>query len=405
MLETDLAIVGGGPAGTAAAITAALGGLQTVLLDVQHNAVEQPGETLPPGIEPLFRKLGVNNAVDAATVIRHEGHWSDWSGSRQFVRFGSDQKGPWRGYQIRRNELCQILIQRAKDVGVSVKHQWRAVKPIYQNSKVIGIETSNDVISSHVIIDASGASHWLARARGDLIAPISAPFVAWYGWAISDEASRFAEPTHAMEDTGWTWIAQIDKRVCAWVRLDSQSGGAVRLTKPESLRDFEPLGRERGADATWRAVVRHGGDGFLCVGDAGAVLDPASSRGVLRALMTGMAAAHHAIRVIRFGHAWRTEAAIFDHWVRSSFIRDSVALRNLYDGGVFVRRSPSSKMLLFRDSKSRASFDAAAHSTRRRGLYRPPREIPGHVSPETPGSIHEGGDFSEILTSEADLCR
>jgi flavin-dependent dehydrogenase len=50
--------------------------------------------------------------------------------------------------------------------------------------------------------------------------------------------------------------------------------------------------RRRGADVTWRIISPAAGPGFFLVGDAVAVLDPASSHGVLKALMTGMMAAH-----------------------------------------------------------------------------------------------------------------
>src|SRR4051812_35168753 len=50
----DLAVVGGGPAGCAAAIWAAKCGLQTVLMEAREFPRKRPGETLHPGVEALF---------------------------------------------------------------------------------------------------------------------------------------------------------------------------------------------------------------------------------------------------------------------------------------------------------------------------------------------------------------
>ncbi|MBA4535538.1 hypothetical protein H1196_23700 [Brevibacillus halotolerans] len=46
-----------------------------------------------------------------------------------------------------------------------------------------------------------------------------------------------------------------------------------------------------GADMTWRVITQLGGPGgYFLIGDAATVLDPASSHGVLKAVMSGMMA-------------------------------------------------------------------------------------------------------------------
>jgi flavin-dependent dehydrogenase len=327
--DADIVVVGGGPAGAAAAISAAQNGLHTVLLDDRRRSDDQPGETLHPAVEPLFRKLGVDCAVKVASTIRHEGHWVTRGERRSFLEFGRDQTGLWRGFQIRRNDLRAILAQKAIDTGVYIK-QVRAIKPVFRRSKVFEVETSGGVITCRILIDASGATHWLARVRCTPIAFLSPPLVAWYGWAISDQAFRFAQPNLTLSNRGWCWIAQIDSSVCAWARLNFSNKTAVRLTKPSILRDFKQVRRERGVDVTWRMLATHAGDGFFHVGDAGGVLDPAASHGVLRALLTGMAAAWCSVRVLRFGHAPLAEAASYSRWVEKILARDAAVLRMLY---------------------------------------------------------------------------
>ena len=319
MLEADVVVVGCGPAGAATAITAAQEGLRTIVLSSEARGQAIPGETLHPGAENLFQALGVSDAVDRAVAIRHAGHWTQSPTSRQFTRFGGDPRDPWRGYQIRRSALRDILVARAEDVGACVKDQWRAVRPIRQGARIVGVETSHDAIACRFLVDASGASQWLARANGDLVKPMSAPLVAWYGWAVSDQASLYAEPLLSIEGSGWCWIAQIAHDTCAWTRLGSGEKPISRLTKPRMLNGFKALGREHGADVTWRYVARQGGPGYLRVGDAGGILDPASSHGVLRALMTGLCAARCLARIIQSRRSERNEIAKYDQWTHQWF--------------------------------------------------------------------------------------
>jgi 2-polyprenyl-6-methoxyphenol hydroxylase-like FAD-dependent oxidoreductase len=80
--ETDLVIVGGGPAGAAAAIAARSYALRVVVLERDVAPRIRPGEAAHPGIEPLLRRLGVMDAVQTADFLRYEGHWSPGAGSR-----------------------------------------------------------------------------------------------------------------------------------------------------------------------------------------------------------------------------------------------------------------------------------------------------------------------------------
>jgi flavin-dependent dehydrogenase len=337
--NVDVAIVGGGPAGAAAAVSVAQAGLHVVLFDGERKETDRPGETLPPGAEPLFRRLGVDQAINAVAAVRHDGHWVQHRKSRQFMRFGGDRNGTWLGYQVDRNQLRQILIERAKDAGVLVRNT-RALRPLSKGQAIIGVKTAVDSVMSRLVIDASGSSHWLARARGDFIERASSQLIAWYGWAESRQASDFARPIFATSAAEWSWIAQVDDGLCAWVRLNF-AARVGRLPPPRQLKGFKHLAPPRGADVTWRIVARQGGEGFLYVGDAAAVLDPASSHGVVRALLTGMAAAQHAVRVIRLGHADRTEAAAFERWTRAMFLRDARALRALRQPPVSIDRTPN----------------------------------------------------------------
>ncbi|MEH7277917.1 FAD-dependent oxidoreductase [Bacillus toyonensis] len=69
----DVIIIGGGPAGTATAITCAKNGLKVLIIEGKQFPRHRPGETLHSGIEPLLKTLGVIKQIKSAGFLRHEG--------------------------------------------------------------------------------------------------------------------------------------------------------------------------------------------------------------------------------------------------------------------------------------------------------------------------------------------
>jgi flavin-dependent dehydrogenase len=85
----------------------------------------------------------------------------------------------------------------------------------------------------------------------------------------------------------------------------------------------------RKADMTWRVVTECSGSGYFIAGDAAAVMDPTSSHGVLRALMSGMYAAQTIICSMRYGRAINNQS-VYKSWLTNWFEADSIALRRTY---------------------------------------------------------------------------
>jgi flavin-dependent dehydrogenase len=99
---------------------------------------------------------------------------------------------------------------------------------------------------------------------------------------------------------------------------------------PDELRSLTPLGPERGADVTWRMAERTAGRGWFLVGDAAATLDPTSSHGVLKALLSGIAAGHLIAASLSGKAPAREIATAYHDWVAGWFATDAARLRAFY---------------------------------------------------------------------------
>jgi flavin-dependent dehydrogenase len=326
----DVVVVGGGPGGAATAIKCAEAGLRVTLIERDLPGRERPGETLHPGIEPLFAQLGIEKEILSANFLRHEGHWISWADPLHFEAFGMDERGAWRGFQVWRAEFDAILLRRARSVGVVIKQPCRVLRPLIEEGRVAGVATNEGITRARVVVDASGSRQWLA---GQLRLPIlkSSPrLIARYGYASGTCATPDETPTLIADTQGWTWTARVKPEMYAWTRLSFDSSKPEADWLPESLRGLERRGQMRAADVTWRIANPPAGSGYFLVGDAASVLDPASSHGILKAIMSGMMAAHLIIKMAEQQIEETGAARGYNHWVQTWFEHDTKRLKEMY---------------------------------------------------------------------------
>ncbi len=330
MFNPDVLVVGSGPAGSAAAIWCAQMGLRVVTIEAKPFGREHPGETLHPGIEPLLRQLGAIEQVLSAGFLRHPGNWVQWEGGLEFVPFGEDDAGQWQGFQAWRADFDAILLNRAASLGVTVLQPCHASGLILEENRVIGVETSQGVLQASFVIDAAGSHHWLARQLGLKINRYSPRLIAHYGYAEGECQLRDDAPAIVADKQGWTWTARVCPQLYQWTRLIFNNERIDRDWIPEEFYGLKSRGKPRGADVTWRIVTSPAGLGYFLVGDAAAVLDPASSHGVLKAIMSGMMAAYLITQILN--HALFEHRVIQEYcqWVHNWFQHDIKRLKQLY---------------------------------------------------------------------------
>ncbi len=330
MCEVDVAIAGSGPGGTAAAIALAQQGFRVAIVEAEPFPRHHPGETLHPGIEPLLQQLGVGSRLLSAGFLRHPGNWIQWEGSPRFEPFGSDETGPWQGFQAWRADFDTILRDRAVELGVKVHQPCRALHPIVSQNRVTGIATNQGEIKAKFAIDATGNRQWLAKQLKLAIHPFSPPLIAHYGYVQGDCPIRDDAPAIVANNSGWVWTAKVRPHLYQWTRLDFTPKPLEKHWHPPEFQTLKPWGKPAAADVTWRQVSPPAGPGYFLVGDAATVLDPASSHGVLKAVMSGMMAAHLITQLLQ-GKAFEGKVmAGYSQWMETWFKKDIETLKTLY---------------------------------------------------------------------------
>ncbi|MBS0656962.1 MAG: tryptophan 7-halogenase [Verrucomicrobia bacterium] len=329
-VPTHVAVVGGGPAGSCAALALAQQGARVTLCEALRFPRSRPGESLPPAIEPLLAQLGLARELAAADFPRTAGVEVQWGGRSERRLAGQDARGVWCNYQAERSRFDALLLRAAERAGVEVREGVRPSDVLHSGRQVNGLVLEGRELRTDWVLDATGGAHWLARRLGLEIEPHSPPLHARYGYVSQVvHRARLAEPRLASDDAGWTWLAPLGAGRLAWVRLRWDGVAEPADWQPAELAGSRPEGGSRGADVTWRCVTEPAGPGYFCLGDAACVLDPLSSHGVLRAIMTGLQAAH-LIGQIRRGASARQAADEYSRWLRGWFEHEVAALRSFY---------------------------------------------------------------------------
>lgn len=303
----DIAILGGGPAGSAVALTLRKHAPQLSVVIIEQSAFDRPriGETLPPTVQPLLKQLGVWESFLAESHLPAYGTCSAW-GSQQLEsnEFLYGQHG--RGWHLDRKRFDAMLAREAQTRGAElltssiVTHSER----LDDEWRLTIRQTDNtDQITAKFVVDASGKTAAFATrhgARKQLFDQLLGAFVFFK----HDTADSYTM-VEACED-GWWYTALLPEAgmVAAWMS-DADFTKQHRLKEPARWFDqlqkttytklrllpAEPLNAPTLYAASSHRLDRFTGDGWLAVGDAATSFDPLSSQGVLKALRTGILAA------------------------------------------------------------------------------------------------------------------
>ena len=332
----DIAIIGGGPAGSAAATMLARQGWRVVLLERDRFPREHVGESLLPASMPVLEELGAMEAVQAAGFLPKYGATMVW---------GRDPE-PWswhfretsvqylHAYQVWRPTFDHILLKNARALGVDVREGCRvgSVEWGEKDSTAVLHYVSDTAgqqnLAARFVVDASGQAALLAQQSGtrrwDSFFQNLAVYAYFEGAAplpSPDENNIFIE---AFEH-GWFWTIPLGSAApvnagetglsSVGAVVDNQTGqdGIRRLGAREFL--FEQLAQAPHTKAMLRnarwasgpnvvrdwsySAERTTGNWFVMTGDSACFVDPLFSSGVHLALMSGVMAAAYATTALK----------------------------------------------------------------------------------------------------------
>lgn len=271
--RTDLVIVGGGPAGLAAAIRAHIRGLRAVVLDRRRPPIDRAcGEGLMPAGVARLGSLGVN--LDSCDGAAFAGvRYVDGSHVAEGRFVGAS------GLGIRRTKLHEALVQRAEEVGVDLR--WGSVATGVVDGAV---QTSGGEIDGSVVVGADGR---LSRMR------------RWTGLDLASRGERrfgirrhyAVEPWTDLVEVHWgdgceAYVTPVDRCLVGVALLWSgRRAGFDQLIAnfPSLARRLEGArvaSKDRGAgplEQRCRGVVRNN---VVLLGDASGALDAISGEGL-----------------------------------------------------------------------------------------------------------------------------
>jgi flavin-dependent dehydrogenase len=309
-MNFDVLVMGAGPAGSAAAIRAALAGLRVALVERAAFPRDLPGEALLPEVEGLFRKLGVVKRIAETHFIRSPG-WILESKRRKVILFNDGTRLRF-GYLAWRAELDALLLDEARAAGVRV-YQPARVNSVHLHER--RARTDAGEIRFRYLVDATGRNSILHRDLHLEVRRISPPLIARYGYVFDGSATGLM-PVFYDHACGWTWLSRVRSDRSQFVQLALEESAVLPTLPPP----FDTIARARGADLTWRFAPACAGPGYFLCGDAAGVLDPAASSGVGRALASGIKAAELIINTGK-GFDAAQAAATYRRWCLRQFIR------------------------------------------------------------------------------------
>ncbi len=293
----DVAILGGGPAGAAAALSLRRlrPALRVGLVEASRYSAWRAGETLSPGCRELLAGLGCWERFAAEGFLESFGTRAVWGGDEPYDHeFLFSARG--NGWHVDRARFDAMLCEAARDAGAEVLTGTRFVSA----EKGWGLTLrGGERIEASWVIDATGRSATFAVRQG--ARRLAADRLVGVAVRFRAPQSDLRTLVEAQPD-GWWYSAALPGSglIVVWM---SDADLVREQGLGEGPRWFEHLARSRhtaarvaGAVAESRPLVRaagsqrlsdFAGEGWLATGDAASTFDPLSSQGILKALRTG----------------------------------------------------------------------------------------------------------------------
>jgi flavin-dependent dehydrogenase len=303
----DVAVVGGGPAGSTAATLLAQKGYRVLVFEKDCHPRFHIGESLLPQNLYLFEKLGVADQIAAIGMVKHAAEfYSTEHPNMQAFNFADafDPTYPY-AYQVRRSDFDRILFENARAKGAVLHEGWKVTAVDFGTSRkdpvrlaVTDDEGTARRVEARYLVDATGRETLLAGKLGVKRKNPKHTSAAIYGHfrnARRNEGRSEGNIGIYWFAHGWCWFIPLADGITSvgavcwpyWLKTRRTDSSTFLM---ETMKLVPQLNeRLQGAELTAPATAtgnysytseRMWGDRFVMVGDAFAFVDPVFSSGV-----------------------------------------------------------------------------------------------------------------------------
>src|SRR5256714_5247045 len=307
----DVAIIGGGPAGSTAAALLARAGRRVVVFEREKFPRFHIGESLLPFSMKAFTRLGLHEKFLHAGFVKKFGSeifgaCSD-QGTKFYFKDGYRSKAD-HAYQVTRGDFDKVLLDHAAECGAEVCEQISVDRVQFSQDNVelaVKSNGSSQSIRAHYLIDASGRAsvlgrHFKIKKTYDHLQKLSI-FAHYDGvWRAEGIDGTLTVLIRAIDR--WFWLIPLSaERTSIGVVLDSETFRRSKLSAEDFLEQAlaeQPIIAKRTtnarrvsqvyveADFSYRSARLYG-DRWLLTGDAAGFIDPIFSSGVFLAVFSG----------------------------------------------------------------------------------------------------------------------
>ena len=311
MQSVDVAVIGGGPAGAAAAIRAAHAGLSVVVFERGEVGRDKVcGDGLTPRAVAALEELKIDHSaahrIDGLRMIAgRQRRELDWPAAGRF---------PAHGAVWPRRRFDAHLLEAAAEAGAEVRHLTEAL-PELEGDRAVGVRATpvggsgeGEFVRASLVVLAAGAQGPAARMVGAVRDPAEPFGLAIRSYAETPRhAERMLEACLSLRDErgtavpGYGWLFPAgDGTVNIGVGALSTMKGFRDLNLNRLVDQYAAMVREEWSlgpllerPRAWRlpmSALRRHGPGWVAVGDAAGLVNPMNGEGIDYGLETGMLA-------------------------------------------------------------------------------------------------------------------
>ena len=329
----DVAIIGGGPAGSALGAYLSLAGISNAIFEKAMHPRPHVGESLVTATTRIFQDIGFLETMEREGFPKKYGAaWHPTSDTgkfdiafAEFPQEGIDQDYT---YHVNRSRFDLLLLKHAESLGSKVYQGVHVTKVLFEGERATGVRAriaGEEVdIPAKIVVDASGRDTLLGRQlRLKKKDPIFNQYAvhAWFKNVDrgQDEAAEYIHIYFLPVERGWVWQIPITDEITSVGVVAEKELFSKTMKEVEDLEDYFNLHLQSTPDLLHAmrnaerinefrtegdysySMERLSGNGFLLIGDAARFVDPIFSSGVSVALYSAKFAAERITCALEVG--------------------------------------------------------------------------------------------------------